>query len=295
MKFATIIDNGHNQAGIVSEESGEFYSFVQMKQAVPHLHEMPESLLDFITVSDRWMPALADIKLDDVLGRGKKLESLQWAPPIPKPTKNLFCVGKNYADHAKELGATSLPEHLILFTKAPTTVTGHLEPVPLHADVTKELDYEGELAIVIGKQGKGIKAENALNHIFGYTILNDVTGRDLQSRHQQYFLGKSLDGSCPIGPWIVHHSSVGNANSLHITTKVNGEIRQQSNTEKFIFSIEAIIETISKGMTLEPGDIIATGTPAGVGKGFTPPRFLKTGDQIDIEIEKIGLLSNKIE
>jgi 2-keto-4-pentenoate hydratase/2-oxohepta-3-ene-1,7-dioic acid hydratase in catechol pathway len=216
--------------------------------------------------------------------------------PIPYPRKNVFCVGKNYADHAIEMGsAADIPEDIIVFTKTPTTVIGHKETVLNHADVSSELDYEGELAIVIGKRGSKISEEDAKSYIYGYTIVNDITARDLQAKHKQFFLGKSLDTTCPMGPWLVHHSEIANPNELNISTKINGEVRQNSNTNQCIFSIEKIISILSKGMTLEPGDIIATGTPAGVGKGFKPPKFLQPGDQMEITVEGIGTLVNTIE
>ncbi|MGN1401470.1 MAG: fumarylacetoacetate hydrolase family protein [Bacillus sp. (in: firmicutes)] len=222
-------------------------------------------------------------------------EEAEWLPPIPRPQKNIFCVGKNYADHAIEMGSKKdIPQHVMLFSKAPTTVIGHNEPIPLHAGVTDALDYEGELAVVIGKRGKSIKKEESSDYIFGYTILNDVTARDLQSRHKQFLLGKSLDGSCPMGPYIVTKEELPFPEALHIMTKVNGEIRQNGNTGQFIFPIAEVIETLSRGMTLEPGDIIATGTPAGVGKGFKPPKYLASGDIIEITIEQIGTLRNEV-
>ncbi|MEK4822953.1 fumarylacetoacetate hydrolase family protein [Niallia sp. FSL W8-0951] len=223
------------------------------------------------------------------------MEKVKFLAPIPRPRKNIFCVGKNYEEHAIEMGSKAdIPEHVMIFTKAPTTVIGHMENIMEHKQVTEQLDYEGELAVIIGKKGKGIKKEKALDYIFGYTILNDITARDLQKKHKQFFIGKSLDTTAPIGPWIVTKDSIPNPNELNITTKVNGEIRQQSNTKHFIFPIEEVISVLSKGMTLEPGDIIATGTPAGVGKGFNPPRFLKAGDSIEISVEGIGTLINQV-
>ena len=183
---------------------------------------------------------------------------------------------------------------MIVFTKAPTTINAHKQTVPLHTEITNELDYEGELAIVIGKKGTSIPRDKAFEYIFGYTILNDITARDLQSKHQQYFLGKSLDGTCPMGPWIVSKEHVPQPNNLEIKTKVNGQTRQHARTSLFLFPIDEIIATISKGITLEPGDIIATGTPAGVGKGFKPTRYLKDGDVIEITIESIGTLESRI-
>lgn len=224
------------------------------------------------------------------------LEDIIWKSPIPRPAKNIMCVGKNYRDHAIEMGSEAdIPEHMMVFTKSPTAVTGHLALVDSHQEVTDQLDYEGELALVIGKKGKNIPQDKALDYVFGYTILNDITARDLQKRHKQFFIGKSLDTSCPMGPWIVHHSEIENPNELAIQTKVNGEIRQDSNTSHFIFPTEEIISTLSQGMTLEPGDIIATGTPAGVGKGFKPPKMLKSGDLIEITVEGIGELRNSVK
>ncbi|MFT8320976.1 MAG: fumarylacetoacetate hydrolase family protein [Bacillus sp. (in: firmicutes)] len=223
------------------------------------------------------------------------LERITLQAPIPRPSKNIFCVGKNYAEHAIEMGSKDdIPEHVMIFTKAPTTVVGPNEGILEHKQVTDQLDYEGELAVVIGKTGRAIKREDALDYVFGYTIVNDITARDLQKKHKQFFIGKSLDASAPMGPWIVTKSEIKNPHSLHIQTVVNGERRQDSNTENFIFPIDEVICVLSKGMTLEPGDIIATGTPAGVGKGFNPPRFLKAGDKIDISVEGIGVLSNTI-
>ena len=260
--------------------------------------QIPETMLELIELGESFYEQLTQkISFDrnEIQSYCYSLNEVTFLSPIPRVRKNIMCVGRNYAEHVKEMGGTELPEDIIIFTKAPTTVIGHGDEIPLHEDVTDQLDYEGELAIVIGKRGKGIKKEKALDHVFGYTILNDVTARDIQYRHKQFFLGKSLDGSCPIGPSITHKSMIPTPNCLTITTKVNGEIRQHSNTRHFIFSVERIIEEISKGMTLEPGDIIATGTPSGVGKGFQPPKFLKAGDQVEIEIEKLGVLRNTVQ
>ncbi|UZJ77450.1 fumarylacetoacetate hydrolase family protein [Fictibacillus sp. KU28468] len=220
---------------------------------------------------------------------------LQWLAPIPRPAKNIFCVGKNYKDHAIEMGSEAdIPEHVMMFSKAPTSVIGHGAGIPRHKGITEELDYEGELAVVIGKIGIGIPAEEAMDYVFGYTIINDVTARDLQKRHKQFLIGKSLDGSCPMGPCIVPKEYLGDPHELKLITKVNGEVRQDGHTKDFIFTIPEIIKALSAGTTLEPGDIIATGTPAGVGKGFKPPRLLKSGDQVEITVEGIGTLSNEV-
>ena len=293
MKFATINENGQAVAGLIDQDV--FYAFEIIKQTSRELQNLPSSIQVFIEESDIWLPKLRDW-IQDTDGKvGKPLDSLDWLAPLPRPNKNIFCVGKNYAAHAIEFDGGIPPEDMIVFTKAPTTVNAHELPVPLHKEITDELDYEGELAIIISKKGTSISRSHAYEHIFGYTILNDITARDLQSKHQQFFLGKSLDGTCPIGPWIVTKEEVPHPDNLEIETKVNGETRQHARTSLFLFPIDEIVATISKGITLEPGDIIATGTPAGVGKGFKPPRYLKNGDVIEITIESIGTLRSTIE
>lgn len=223
-------------------------------------------------------------------------EDITLLAPIPRPKKNVMCVGKNYALHAIELGSKEdIPTELMVFTKASTAINGPDQPIPLHENVTTMLDYEGELAVIIGKEVKNIPIEEAMDAVFGYTIMNDITARDLQTRHKQFFIGKSLDGSAPLGPVIVTKEDIKNPHQLLIQTKVNGEIRQEANTEQFIFNIPTIISTLSQGMTLEPGDIIATGTPAGVGKGMNPPVFLQDGDEIEITIEGVGTLRNEVK
>jgi 2-keto-4-pentenoate hydratase/2-oxohepta-3-ene-1,7-dioic acid hydratase in catechol pathway len=260
---------------------------------------VPDSMLEAIDLGEVFINRVKEILENLPLNDRQHyypITELKLLAPIPIPRKNVFCVGKNYADHAIEMGSIEdIPQDIIIFTKAPTTVIGHEEVVSNHKELTSQLDYEGELAVVIGKAGKGILKEHASDYIFGYTILNDITARDLQTKHKQFFLGKSLDTTCPLGPWIVHKSQLLNPNDLKISTSVNGELRQNSNTRKCIFSIEEIISILSRGMTLQPGDIIATGTPAGVGKGLHPPKFLNPGDEIEITIEGIGTLRNVIE
>ncbi|RHW43177.1 FAA hydrolase family protein [Neobacillus notoginsengisoli] len=301
MKLATILL--HDETISVLVDTG-IQSVLPLKEAAAvrfgSAGDFPESVLEIINAGSDTANQIRDLAQwaeTDETGRGLwvPLEEVKLLAPIPRPVKNIFCVGKNYADHAIEMGGPEdIPEHIMVFTKPPTAVIGPDAEIPSHTGLTDQLDYEGELAVVIGKRGTGIKKENALEYVFGYTILNDITARDLQKRHKQFFLGKSLDGSCPIGPWIVTADEVEDAGNLNVTTKVNNEVRQNSNTSHFIFSIEQMIEDLSRGLTLEPGDIIATGTPAGVGKGFNPPKFLKPGDTIEIEIEKIGTLKNTI-
>ena len=219
--------------------------------------------------------------------------AIEWLSPIPRTPKNILCVGKNYADHAAEMGADAPPEKLMIFTKSPTAIAADEQDVSVHADVTDSLDYEGELAVVISKGGRNIPKQLAYDYIFGYTIANDVTARDVQAAHGQFFLGKSLDGSCPMGPYIVTKNEIPNPHNLSIVTKVNDEVRQNGNTASMIFKIDELIAEISRYVTLEPGDVILTGTPAGVGKGMTPPTFLKKGDTVKVSIESIGTLVNK--
>ena len=223
--------------------------------------------------------------------------------PFPRPAKNILCVGKNYHDHAREFhasgfdasaGKDAIPELPIIFTKWPNSVIGPGEPIPSANDYTHSTDYEGELCVVIGEGGRDIAQKDAYDHVYGYTIVNDATARALQNRHKQWFLGKSLDGYCPMGPCIVTADEIDDVTQLRLVTKVNGEVRQDAYVSQLIFDIPNLIETLSKVMTLEPGDLIATGTCAGVGIGFDPPRFLKPGDVVEITIEPIGTLSNPV-
>lgn len=218
---------------------------------------------------------------------------ITWLAPVPRTPKNIICIGKNYADHAKEMGADKAPENMVVFTKAPTAITADETQISVHAEKTSSLDYEGELAIVIGKRGKDVPKGMAIDYVFGYTIANDITARDLQEKHKQYFLGKSLDGTCPMGPYLVTKDEIPDPHALSIVTKVNGEVRQNGSTKDMMFTVSDIIATLSKYVTLEPGDIILTGTPAGVGKGMNPPTFLKAGDEVKISIEGIGTLANR--
>lgn len=220
--------------------------------------------------------------------------------PIPAPRKNIFCVGRNYMEHIFEgekaqnikVGVT---EHPVFFTKPPTSIVPPEGDVLVFPEVSEAIDYEVELAVVIGKPGRNISKESAFDHIFGYTILNDITARDVQRRHGgQYFKGKGLDGSCPVGPWIVTADAISDPHKLSIGLTVNGEPRQNGNTSDMIFDIPTLIASLSEGLTLEPGDIIATGTPSGVGYAMDPPHFLKAGDEVVCEVTEIGQLRNTV-
>jgi 2-keto-4-pentenoate hydratase/2-oxohepta-3-ene-1,7-dioic acid hydratase in catechol pathway len=239
---------------------------------------------------------LVDHQAIEELARRKlayPLKRVRLLAPIGAPRRNVFCLGRNYADHAAERGA-AVPEHPVYFTKPDTAVVGPGDDVIHHA-VTNELDYEVELAVVIGVGGRDIARADALAHVFGYTVINDVSAREVQRRHgQQWFKGKSLDGHCPMGPWIVTADKVKDWWDLRVVTRVNGVVKQDSNTRHMYFKIPRIIAELSAGLTLEPGDIISTGTPAGVGHARTPPEFLKAGDILETEIAGIGLLRNRI-
>ena len=232
------------------------------------------------------------------------LSDVQITAPLPRPRRNIFCVGKNYQAHAQEVlssgfgtnakSTDGVPSDPIIFTKVPESVIGHGAAIDMPpADVSIAIDYEAELAVVIGKGGKGISAKDAMHHVWGYTIVNDVTARDWQNRHQQWHMGKSFDTFCPMGPYLVSRDECDGTNT-RVRCFVNGELRQNASTTDLIFGIPKLIETLSAGITLYPGDVIATGTPAGVGIGFKPPKYLLAGDVVRIEIDGIGALENPV-
>jgi 2-keto-4-pentenoate hydratase/2-oxohepta-3-ene-1,7-dioic acid hydratase in catechol pathway len=271
-------------------------------------HEQMLDLLDHYGQGMRELNAILDkaggrrfseVKTFTEIGAVHNLSDIQLAAPIPRPRKNIMCLGWNYAEHAKETALirgqeTKAPEYPVIFTKAPTTVNSPYGNIIIDSQVSVEIDWEVELAVIIGNGGKNISEEDALSHIFGYTVLNDVTARDLQSRHKQFFKGKSIDGYCPMGPWIVTADEIKDPQQLVVRLRVNGITKQEGNTSMMIFPIRTIIASLSKGMTLEPGDIIATGTPSGVGFARNPPEFLKAGDVMETEVEGIGILRNVV-
>ncbi|UBH11571.1 fumarylacetoacetate hydrolase family protein [Macrococcus armenti] len=217
--------------------------------------------------------------------------NMKFLPPVV-PTNNVIAIGRNYTDHAKELN--NEVDELYVFTKAPSSLIGDNAEIPSHEDVTKALDYEGELGVVIGKYGHKIPKALALDYVYGYTIINDITARDLQKEHAQAFLSKSLLGACPMGPYIVTKDELPTPENANIVTKVNGEIRQDGNTKDMVKKIDDLIAEISQYVALHPGDIIATGTPSGVGAGMNPPVYLKRGDEVKVTIDGIGTLTNTI-
>lgn len=272
---------------------------------------VPDQVLDLVEQYEQFQPALrailekagerrfTQVKTFSDIGAAHALSAVQLSAPIPRPRKNIFCMAVNYSAHAQETAqargrSTEAPTVPVFFTKAPTSVNGPYGTIVIEPAVSVEIDWEVELGVIIGKAGKNIREEDALSHILGYTILNDVTARDLQARHKQYFKGKSLDGSAPMGPWIVTADEIADPQNLRLSLRVNGVTKQDSNTSQMVFPIKTIISVLSQGLTLEPGDIIATGTPSGVGFSRVPPEFLKPGDIMESEIEQIGLLRNPV-
>ena len=235
-------------------------------------------------------------------GKAIALQQVQLTAPIPRPRRNIFCVGKNYHAHAREFAGSGfdssaksggdIPSDPIIFSKVPESVIGPTDAIRM-PEVSTAIDYEAELAVIIGVGGKGISAASAMQHVWGYTIINDVTARDWQGRHQQWLLGKSFDTFCPMGPWLVSADEM-DGQATQVKCWVNGEERQNASTRDLIFGIPRLIATLSAGITLYPGDIIATGTPVGVGIGFKPPKYLQAGDVVRIEIEGIGTLENPV-
>jgi len=290
MRFATFVaGSGIRQVGIVSPEGDA----VRPLRFAPAEAERGVLAVVSCAAAGRTLPATGDpLPIGEV--------TLQ--APVPRPVRNIFCVGKNYHEHAHEFArsgfdssaaAGAVPEFPIIFSKVPECVTGPGDAIPIDPDVSSAIDYEAELAVIIGRGGRGISRERALEHVWGYTIVNDVTARDLQGRHKQWLLGKSQDGFCPMGPWAVTADDISLADA-GIRCWVNGELRQDSNVRLLIFDVPTLIATISAGITLQPGDIIATGTPAGVGIGFTPPKYLSPGDVVRVEIGGIGVLENPV-
>jgi 2-keto-4-pentenoate hydratase/2-oxohepta-3-ene-1,7-dioic acid hydratase in catechol pathway len=258
------------------------------------------SLLEVIEGWTEYEPAL-------VRGHAEQsqhaLDSVRLHAPIPVPRRNILCVGKNYRDHVVEFGRSgydqadkseAMPEFPVVFSKATTAVNGPFDDIEPHTDVTSELDYEAELGVIIGRGGRGISREQAFDHVWGYTIINDFTARDLQRKHKQWLIGKSLDTHAPMGPYAVSADEIDDVTALQVESWVDGEPRQSAPVKDLIFDIPELIATISAGITLQPGDLIATGTPAGVGIGFDPPKFMVSGEVIEVAITGLGRQRNTI-
>ena len=290
MRLARFLHDDVTHIGMVSESLG----------TVQPIAAPPDTSDPMIDTLKRQMQG-EDLKS---AGMPLPLDAVRFLPPISHPSKNILCVGKNYREHAREFASSgfdgsatcaedAIPEAPILFSKAPCSMSGATDDILCPSMMSQSLDYEAELGVIIGKPGRNIARAVAYRHVWGYTVINDVTARNEQSRHKQWLLGKSIDTFCPIGPWIVSADEL-DPSALDIACWVNDELRQSANTRDLIFDIPEIIEVTSTSMTLETGDIIATGTPAGVGIGFTPPRFLKEGDVVRVRIDRIGTLENRV-
>ncbi|WP_061945744.1 fumarylacetoacetate hydrolase family protein [Collimonas pratensis] len=288
MRIATYQLNGQRYVGTVSADGTQVtpLSFTKEQASKGAL-----AVIDSLVESNKLPPSN---------GQAVAISEVQLEAPLPVPRRNLWCVGRNYHAHAQELQASVFKDNdanpeswPIVFTKVPECVVGPYDDVKVPAsNISEQIDYEAELAVVIGKGGKNISRGDAMQYVFGYTVVNDVTARDVQMRHQQWDMGKSFDTFCPMGPWLVTADEL-DGTKTRVRCWVNGELRQDGPTENLIFDIPTLIETVSRGITLYPGDIIATGTPAGVGLGMKPPRFLKAGDVVRIEIDGLGVIENK--
>ncbi len=293
MKLATVLHEGRPTVAVVDPAKELFWP---LEEAMPSLPAR---------IAGDMVAAIAHLGAGIAApgASGRPLDRAKLLAPIPAPPHNIMCVGKNYHAHAHEFtrsgfdaGATAadaVPQHPIIFTKPSSSIAGPFDDIPLWPGLDEAVDYEAELAVVIGRGGRFIPPEQAMAHVFGYTILNDVTARDLQRLHKQWFLGKGIDGFGPMGPWIATADEL-DATRLRVTCRVNGELRQDSSTADLIFDVPTLIVTISRSVTLSPGDVIATGTPEGVGVGFDPPRFLKDGDVVEVEIAGIGAIRNTV-
>jgi 2-keto-4-pentenoate hydratase/2-oxohepta-3-ene-1,7-dioic acid hydratase in catechol pathway len=297
MKFVTFAHGAATGVGLWLEGQG----VLDLKLAAELSGETLDasSMIALIAGGDAALKAaqaLADNPPADALYPATDIRLLA---PIPRPAKNVFCIGRNYMDHVKEGDRMfdrkpELPKVPNIFTKAPTCVVGPDAEVRYPSKLTQAFDYEIELGVIIGKGGRDIAATDAMDHVFGYTIINDVTARDLQRSHVQWFKGKSLDTTCPMGPWIVDKAEIGDPSDLELVFTLNGEERQRATVDMLIFDIGAIIESLSAGLTLEPGDIIATGTPSGVGFAMDPLGVMKDGDVMTCAISRIGVLTNTV-
>lgn len=309
MKLATFAtrDLPYARLGVVRDDA-----IVDVDLAARALNVTPfENTLDLIEQREQGMQTVQaifqkagnrsflDVRTFSEIGAAHTLSEVRLFAPIPRPRKNVICLGLNYAEHARESArmrgqTANIPQDPLFFTKAPTTVNGPYSKIVIDPAVSIEVDWEVELAVIIGTTGKNIREEDALSHVFGYTVLNDVSARDLQSRHKQFFKGKSIDGYCPMGPWIITADEIADPQQLTLRLRVNGVTKQEGSTGDMIFDVRSIISILSQGMTLEAGDIIATGTPSGVGFARTPPEFLLPGDIMETEIEGIGVLRNEV-
>jgi len=297
MKFVTFARGGAHAVGLWLEGRG----VLDLRLAAELAGETLDitDMISFIAAGNPALKTARKLMADAPADAIYPASEVKLLAPIPRPAKNVFCVGRNYMEHVHEGDRMfqrdpSIPTVPNFFSKTPTTVVGPDAEVRYPVKVTQAFDYEIELGVIIGKAGRDIPRDKALEHVFGYTIINDVTARDLQRTHVQWFKGKTLDTTCPMGPWIVDAAEVGDPASMELRFLLNGEQRQKASTAQMIFDVPAIIENLSAGLTLEPGDVIASGTPSGVGFGMEPKGLLKGGDVMECHISKIGVLRNTV-
>jgi len=294
MRLASLLEDGRPHAALLASDQ-------TLVRVVDLVSGAPDQVVDVLAAGPMLWDRLRNAATS--VSGGQPLQSARLAAPIPTVKRNLFCVGWNYLEHFAEGqgmrgpndDAQQIPDYPALFSKQPNCVVGPEAPVWHSAPVSDQLDWEVELALVIGTPGRNIPEERAYEHVFGYTVANDVSVRDVQRRHGgQWFKGKNFDSHCPLGPWIVSRDEIADPHALHITLRVNGVTKQDSNTSYMAFRIPRIVKEVSTGLLLEPGDVILTGTPSGVGFARKPPEFLKVGDVMEAEVESIGVLRNTI-
>ncbi len=286
MRLANFQWNGERRLGVVEHED-----IIDLSPSA-----LPSDTIDLIGQWDR-----EEVYQAVTQGIHRKLDDVRLLAPLVL-RKDVIAVGRNYRDHAREFSDSGfdasekqmIPDYPVIFSKATSSVVGPNDPIVLANDPTSTTDYEGEMAVVIGRPARNVSRDHALDHVFGWTIVNDVTARDLQKKHVQWFVGKSPDTFCPMGPWITTIDELPDIKGSWMRTKVNGELRQEAPIEALIFDVESLIVTLSEVMTLEPGDVIATGTGKGVGIGFDPPKYLATGDVVEVSIDGIGTLRNPV-
>lgn len=289
MKLITFISGNEEKIGLLTGNQVEEIEDKSLGSMLDLIDQIADETVDFARI--------------DSFKKGRKyaLDEVELLAPIPYPRRNLFCLGMNYADHAKEVSFTEaekkpdVPKFPVYFSKLAYPASPDKSEILYDEELTKMLDYEVELAVIIGKEGKDIPKEEALSYVFGYTIANDISARNLQGKHGQWFKGKSVDGYAPMGPYILTADEMGDPGNLQLTCYVNEERRQNANTKDMVFDIAEVISDLSRGLTLRKGDIILTGTPAGVGLGFSPYKFVHPGDVVKCEIDKLGVLTTYIK
>ena len=291
MKLVTVEIEGTKEGGVLCGKEQKVVLFRELGLPFRKMNEL----------IGKYSPEVKEKLLEGAMGEGgRPLSQVKLLAPIPRPAQDVICLGQNYMEHARESarykkeafsGSNDCP---VYFSKRVNEAVENGGYVPSHKELTDKLDYEAELAVIIGKDARNVKEGEAGDYIFGYTILNDISARDIQTAHKQWYFGKSLDGSTPMGPWIVTADEIQYPPALQIQSYVNGELRQNSNTSQFLFDLDYVIQELSAGMTLKAGTILSTGTPAGVGMGLCPPAFLKPGDVVECRVEQIGSLINQI-